>query len=117
MSNQIDPFSNSLNIETIHRIDQLNLSIIQKHHLRILTHCLVILQALFEENNTSYHQESLLKDWCYNQSQKFNDAKFNDDFYNQLASSAKKLHNFAQSLEKNIQDLDMEDLVLLVKKS
>ena len=46
MSNHLDPLSNPLNIETIQEIDNLDLPIMQKHHLRILAHCLQILKNI-----------------------------------------------------------------------
>ena len=49
MSNHLDPLSNPLNIETIQEIDNLDLPIMQKHHLRILAHCLQILKFINED--------------------------------------------------------------------
>ena len=46
MSNHLDPLSNPLNIETIQEIDNLDLTIMQKHHLRILAHCHHILKII-----------------------------------------------------------------------
>ena len=50
MSNHLDPISNLLNLETIQEIDNLDLSIMQKHHLRILAHCLQILKIVNVDN-------------------------------------------------------------------
>ena len=117
MSNQLDPSAISLNIETIQTIDQLNLSTIQKHHVRILAHCLAILKIKSNYSNSSSNKENLLREWCNSQSRKFNDKKFSDLFYEQLASTEKKLNNFSQTIGKNIKDLEIEDLVDLVKGS
>ena len=51
MSNHLDPLSNPLNIETIQEIDNLDLPIMQKHHLRILAHCLQILKIINVDNS------------------------------------------------------------------
>ena len=51
MSNHLDPLSNPLNIETIQEIDNLDLPIMQKHHLRILAHCLQILKIINLDNS------------------------------------------------------------------
>ena len=56
-------------------------------------------------------------EWCDNQSQKFDDKKFSDLFYEQLESTANKLSNFSKKIGKNIEDLEIDDLVLLVKQS
>ena len=117
MSNHLDPFSNQLNIETIQEIDNLDLPIMQKHHLRILAHCLQILKIISEENSFEYQKKNSLREWCDNQSRKFDDKKFSDLFYNQLDSTAKKLNTFSQAIGKNIEDLEIDDLILLVQES
>ena len=117
MSNQIDPLNNSLNIQTIKTIDQLNLPIMQKHHLRILFHCLVILRATNDKNDSTISEEDSLREWCNKQSQKFNDQKFNDLLYDQLVSTSKKLKNLSLKLKKNINDLDINDLIILVSEN
>ena len=114
MSNHLDPLSNPLNIETIQEIDNLDLPIMQKHHLRILAHCLQILKIISEENSFEYQNKNLLREWCDNQSKKFDDQKFSDLFYEQLESTSKKLSTFSKKIGKNIEDLDIDDLVLLV---
>ena len=117
MSNHLDPLSNLLNIETIQEIDNLDLPIMQKHHLRILAHCLQILKMINLDNSLEYQNKNLLKEWCDNQSKKFDDKKFSDLLYEQLESTAKKLSTFSQRVGKNIEDLDIDDLVLLVQQS
>jgi len=110
MSNNLDPYSNPLNIQTIKEIDNLDLPIMQKHHVRILAHCLNILKLTNADDNS-------LRKWCDNQSKKFDDKKFSDLFYTQLDSTAKKLKTFSQTIGKNIDDLEINDLILLVEQS
>jgi len=117
MSNPLDPLSNPLNIEIIKEIDNLDLPIMQKHHLRILAHCLQILKIISEENSFEYQKKNSLREWCDNQSRVFDDKKFSDLFYAQLYSAAKKLSTFSQKIGKNIEDLEIDDLVLLVEES
>ena len=117
MSNNLDPLSNLLNVQTIKEIDNLDLPIMQKHHVRILAHCLQILKIINQDNSFEYRNKNPLREWCDNQSNKFNDKKFSDLFYEQLESTEKKLNTFSQGIGKNIQDLDIDDLVLLVEQS
>ena len=117
MSNNLDPFSNRLNIQTIQEIDNLDLSIMQKHHIRILAHCLQILKIINVDNSFEYQNENPLREWCDNQSKKFDDKKFSDLFYEQLESTSKKLSTFSKKIGKNIEDLEIDDLVLLVEQS
>ena len=51
MSNHLDPLPNLLKIETIQEIDNLDLPIMQKHHLRILANCLQILKVINVDNS------------------------------------------------------------------
>ena len=117
MSNHLDPLSNPLNIETIQEIENLDLHIMQKHHLRILAHCLQILKIIYADNSFRYQNKNSLREWCDNQSKKFDDEKFSDLFYQQLNSTAKKLNTFSKRIGKNIEDLEIGDLVLLVEES
>ena len=96
MSNHLDPFSNLLNIEIIQEIDNLDLSIMQKHHLRILAHCLQILKIMYVDNSLEYKNKNSLREWCDNQSKKFDDKKFSDLFYEQLEATSKKLSTFSK---------------------
>ena len=116
MSNHLDPSSNPLNIEIIQEIDNLDLTIMQKHHLRILAHCLQILKIINVDNCFEYQNKNQLREWCDNQSKKFDDKKFSDLLYEQLESTSRKLSTFSKKIGKNIEDLDIDDLVLLVEE-
>ena len=116
MSNNLDPLSNPLNIQTIQEIDNLDLTIMQKHHVRILAHCLQILKIVNIDNSFENKNKNPLREWCDNQSKKFDDKKFSDLFYNQLESTSNKLNIFSKKIGKNIEDLEIDDLVLLVKE-
>ena len=116
MSNNPEPLSNLLNIQTIKEIDNLDLPTMQKHHVRILAHCLQILKIINADNGLEYQKKNSLREWCDNQSKKFDDKKFSDLFYKQLESTSKKLSTFSKKIGKNIEDLEIDDLVLLVEQ-
>ena len=116
MSNHLDHLSTPLNIETIQEIDNLDLPIMQKHYLRILAHCLKFLKIINLDNRLKYQDKNPLREWCDNQSKKFDDKKFSDLFYEQLESTSKKLSTFSKKIGKSIEDLEIADLVLLVKQ-
>ena len=117
MSNQLDPLSNPLKIEIIQEIDNLDLPMLQKHHVRILAHCLHILKIITSDNSSELCERNSLREWCDNQSKKFDDKKFSDLFYEQLESTAKKLNSFSQKIGKDINQLEVDDLVLLVEQN
>ena len=116
MSNNLDPFSNPLNIQIIKEIDNLDLPIMQKQHIRILAHCLQIFKIINADNSLEYQNKNSLRVWCDNQSKKFDDKKFSDLFYHQLESASKKLGTFSKKIGKNINDLEIDDLVSLVEQ-
>jgi len=116
MSNHLDSLSNPLNIQTIKEIDNLDLPIIKKHHLRILAHCLQILKTINANDSFEYQNKNPLREWCDNHSKKFNDKKFSDLLYEQLESTSKKLSTFSKQIGKNIEDIEIDDLVLLVEQ-
>ena len=117
MSNHLDSFSNPLNMQIIQEIDNLDLPTMQKHHVRILAHCLQILKTINANNSLENQNKNPLREWCDNQSRKFDDKKFSDLFYEQLVSTSKKLSTFSKKIGKNIEDLEIDDLVLLVEQS
>ena len=116
MSNHLDPSFNPLNMQTIQEIDDLDLPIMQKHHLRILAHCLQILKFINLDNSLEYQTKNPLREWCDKQSKKFDDNKFSDLFYEQLDSTSKKLSTFSKEIGKSIEDLEIDDLVLLIEQ-
>ena len=117
MSDNLDPSSNPLNIQTIKEIENLDLPIMQKHHVKILAHCLQILKIINVNDIYESSDKNSLREWCDNQSRRFEDKNFSDLFYSQLDSTAKKLNIFSQKLGKNILDLEIDDLVTLVEQS
>ena len=117
MSYQTNSFSSPLSDEIVKNIDQLNLSIIQKHHVRLLAHCLEILKEIAKDNVSLFKEDELLREWCEKQSRIFNDKSFNQLFYEQMSSAAKKLNSFSKSIKKNFKELDLEDLITLVEQN
>ena len=117
MSNQTNYFSSPLGDEIVKNIDQLNLPVIQKHHVRLLAHCLEIFKEIGKDDVSLFQEDELLKEWCDQRSKKFDDKNFKKLFYEQMSSAAKKLNSFSQSAGKNFKELDLEDLITLVKQN
>jgi len=63
MSNNLDPLSNPLNIQTINEIDSLDLPIMKKHHVRILAHCLHILKIINADDSSELCDKKTLREW------------------------------------------------------
>ncbi len=117
MSNQTNFFSNPLRDEIVNNIDKLNLPVMQKHHVRLLAHCLEIFKEIIKDDMTLIQEDEVLKEWCYKETTKFNDRNFNQIFYEQMSSTFKKLNSFSQNIGKNLKELDIDDLITLVQKN
>ena len=117
MSNQSNPFSSPLNNEIVQTIDQLNLPVIQKHHVRLLAHCLEILKKIAKEDVSLFEEDILLREWCEKNSQKFKDKSFNKLFYEQMSSAAKKLNSLSLRQGKKFKELNLDDLIVLVRQN
>ena len=117
MSNQTNWLSSPLSEEVVKNIEQLNLSIIQKHHIRLLAHCLEIFKEISKEDLSVFEEDELLREWCEKQSQQFDDKNFNQIFYEQMSSAAKKLNSFSLSMKKKFKDLNLDDLISLVEQN
>ena len=117
MSNQTNPFSSPLSDDMVKNIDQLNLPIMQKQHIRLLAHCLEIFKEIVKDDKSVFEEDILLREWCSKQSQKFNDEKFNELLYQQMSVAATKLNSFSKSIKKNFKDLNLDDLVILVEQN
>ena len=117
MSNQTNWLSSPLSDKVVKKIDQQNLSIIQKHHVRLLAHCLEIFKKISQEDLSVFEEDELLREWCKKQSQQFNDRNFDQIFYEQMSSAPKKLNSFSLSLKKKFKDLNLEDLIILVEQN
>ena len=115
MSHQTNFFSSPLKDEIVKKIDQLDLPTMQKHHVRLLAHCLEIFKEIAKDDMTLFQEDELLREWCLKQSQKFNDKNFNQLFFEQMSSAAKKLNSFSLSVDKSFKQLNLEDLITLVK--
>ncbi len=117
MSNQTNSFPNPLTDEIVKNIDNLNLPVIKKHHVRLLAHCLEIFKEIAKDGKSSFVEDKLLKKWCEKQSKKFNDNNFNQLFYEQMYAAAKKLNSFSKSIKKSFKELELEDLITLVEQN
>ena len=73
--------------------------------------------AIDLNSSFEYQNKNPLREWCDNQSKKFDDKNFSDLFYSQLESTSKKLSIFSKKIGKNVNDLEIDDLVLLVEQS
>ena len=113
MSEQFNSFTSPIEKEVVEQIEQLNLSTIQKLHLKLLSHCLEIFRAICNQSKVDFPTEKLLREWCIKESQKLNDKDFSTLLFRQMDAAGQKILNYSKEIEKNPLELTLEDLIEL----
>ena len=111
MSEQLYSFSSPIGKEVVDEIEKLNLSTLQKLHLKLLSHCLEVFKDISVKSNVPFPDDTLLRKWCENEAQKLEDESFSLLLYEQMHSAAEKLKNYAQRTGKYTLKLNLDDLV------
>ena len=113
MSEQFNSFISPIEKEVVEQIEQLNLSTIQKLHLKLLSHCLGIFRVISTQSNVDFPTEKLLREWCIKESQKLEDEEFSNLLYTQMDAAGQKILDYSQKIEKRPLELTLEDLINL----
>ena len=114
MSNQFNSFESPIKKEVVEEIEKLNLSTIQKLHLKLLAHCLEVFRNMSSNVDISFPNESLLKKWCEHEAKKFDDESFSLLLFEQMNSAAEKLKVYSKKVNKNPLNLNIDDLIDLI---
>ena len=113
MSDQFHSSLGPINKEVVDQIERLDLSTLQKLHLKLLSHCLEVFKEISLKADNEFPNEILLKKWCEKEAEKIKDESFSMLFFEQMNSAAIKLNNYAQKIGKYPLDLNLDDLVKL----
>ena len=113
MSEQFNSFTSPIEKEVVEQIEQLNLSTIQKLHLKLLSHCLGIFREISAQSKVDFPTEKLLRDWCIKESQKLEDEEFSKLLYKQMDAAGQKILDYSQKIDKLPLDLTLQDLIKL----
>jgi len=114
MSDHLKDFSSPIRKEVAQKIQDLDLPLIQKHHVRLLAHCLEIFKNISSINNGTFPNDELIRDWCKEEAQKIDDQEFTNLLFEQMYAAAEKLDSHSKKIGKNKLDLKISDLVNLV---
>ena len=114
MSNQFNSFESPIKREVVEEIEKLNLSTIQKLHLKLLVHCLEVFKNMSSNTDMSFPNEILLKKWCEKEAKKFDDESFSLLLFEQMNSAAEKLKIYAKKIGKYPLNLNLNDLIDLI---
>ena len=114
MSDNFNPSMSPVDKEVVNQIERLNLSTLQKLHLKLLAHCLEVFKDISLTTDKEFPNEILLKRWCENESKKLKDDSFSELLFKQMNSAAIKLQNYAKKIGKYALDLNLDDLITLI---
>ena len=112
-SNFSHNFKNSpLSTEDINLIGSTNLSIGEKHHLRMLLHCLECFKSMSHSNAEGLiPDKEAWVDWCLQNPKMFNDDEFVQILFEQFSGAACQLEKLSNSLKVAPLDLTLRDLI------
>ena len=97
---------------TIERIDSTLLPQLDRHHLRVLTHCLDSFQTMAAPANSgAIPDENQRRYWCQQQPVVAEDPGFLDTLLLQLNAAAEQLDQLAIKLGKPPLALTLDDLI------
>ena len=101
-----------LSKDDINLIASANLSVIEKHHLRMLLHCLECFKSMSHGN-----QEGLIPakevwlEWCLKNPKMFKDDEFVQILFEQFSGAAIQLERLSNTLKVAPLDLTLRDLM------
>ena len=114
MSDQLNSFISPVKKEVVDQIERLDLSTLQKLHLKLLSHCLQVLKDISLKNDGEFPNNILLKSWCEKEAKKLKDESFSMLLFEQMNSAAMKFQNYTQKIGKNVLDMNLDDLIALI---
>ena len=104
--------SGPLSLQDIQRIESTMLSSVDKHHLRILAHCLECFKSMDQQSsNFAIPKEDNRIAWCLKQPNLANQKTFIPVFLEQLRSAGLQLEDLAQQCKKPPLLLNLDDLI------
>ena len=112
-SNFADSFENSpLSKEDINLIGMTNLSVSEKHHLRMLAHCLHCFKSMSNENKEGLIPgKEVWLEWCLKNPIMLKDDEFVQVLFDQFSGAAIQLEKLSIALKVPPLDLTLRDLI------
>ena len=116
MSDYFNSFISPVKKEVVDQIERLDLSTLQKLHLKLLSHCLEVFKEISLKADKEFPDDTLLKRWCENEAKKLKDESFSMLLFEQMNSAAIKFKNYAQTIGKYPLDLHLDDLITMISQ-
>ena len=116
LSNYADRNAMNIETDTIARIDATLLPQLDRHHLRLLAHCLSSFREMSSNVDGALPNAALRRQWCEQQPVVANDPQFLRVLLDQLNNAAHQLENVAEQCHKVPLDLNLDDLIAAAER-
>ncbi len=101
-----------LSVEEIKRIDALSLSILEKHHLRLIAHCLASFKAMSEGSSIKdFPSEQSRLEWCATQASLEGQEAFISLLLEQFTVAEKYLDQLAKRYDIQPLEITLDQLI------
>ncbi|BEV36823.1 hypothetical protein [Synechococcus sp. M16CYN] len=100
-----------IDAETIARIDSTLLPQLDRHHLRLLIHCLESFRSMNRKTDGALPDVDQRRRWCEQQPMVARDTRFLNVLLSQLNNAALQLELLADSCGKQPLHLSLDDLI------
>ena len=109
----VENFENSpLSKEDINLIGSANLSVTEKHHLRMLLHCLECFQSMSQGNKGGFIPgKEVWLEWCLENPMMVKDDEFVQVLFEQFSGAAIQLERLSNTLKVAPLNLTLKDLI------
>ncbi len=101
-----------LSLQELEKIEQTNLSGLDRHYLRLMAHCLGCFQAMADGSSKGpLPKKNLRLKWCLNQPGLANDSAFISTLLEQFTVAEKQLEKLAEVCGISPLELTVDDLI------
>ncbi len=112
MFNEKDLTDSPLSLQELQHIEATNLPNLERHHLRLLAHCLACFKLMSNGLNTgSLPSEDSRLQWCLDQPSLANESAFVSVLLEQFSVAGQQLEYLADISGKSPLELTLEDLI------
>ena len=102
---------NELNFNQIKRIGELDLPSLERHHLRLLAHCLESFKTMHKDSEAVFPTKDEQLHWCLDNPLIKEDKDFISLLLDQFAIAELQLKEIAKNLKRSPMELTLDDLI------
>tara|TARA_Y100001968_G_C19140176_1_gene611044 strand:+ start:398 stop:757 length:360 start_codon:yes stop_codon:yes gene_type:complete len=109
----VDSYENSpLSKNDINLIESTNLSMSEKHHIRMLLHCLECFKSMSKENKEGLiPKKEVWLEWCLKNPVMFKDDEFVQVLFEQFSGAAIQLERLSNAIKVAPLHMTLKDLI------